>query len=525
MFVVERIGSAEACADVEAGSRGRASAAPHWPPWPAGCWLALGLLAATAFGLALPYLPSGVCLGDSGELQLAGTVLGIAHSPGYAAYTSIAHLATWIPGVNPAYAVTLLCLAAGVITMTLSAMLAIRLGANPWAACAAGLALSAHPRVWQNVISPEVYIFSIAFLLGAAYLMTRYLRLGRRRDLLLAAFLLGVTIANRPPVVLAAPFFLWTWWANPHRTRTNAKTTVATLGLLVTSASLPGVYSTAYFFIRDTPTTSYNYMDHHNAESADLPLNTEGFASKVHRMAWLVSGREFYYLVGNDWGQVRAKLRWLRYEIVGRELPAGAAVLLLALVGLLRAFQRFSGTAWLLCGIAFQALFYILNCRNSGQAADLLPVLIPMAVLSSAGFSEALGVMGVRSRGIAAIAVFVLTLLVTLRDLPHRTQYGASVDATGFLADTRLADLPKDSIVLTGWTHAAPLLYEQIVRTHRHDLRIIIAQPQNWLRLADQFPDRRVYVSQTLSILEPRRPTLNHNLWLLGPKTDPSPAP
>ena len=490
-----------------------------------GLPVALTSLAVTVFATAVPALPSGVCMGDAGELQLAGAVLGIAHSPGYAAYITLAHLATLVPGLSPAYSITLLCLTVGVASLALATALATRMGVNPWVASAATLGLTSHPRVWQNIITPEVYILSIAILLAAACSMTAYLRHGRRKHLLVAAFLLGVAIANRPPVLLVAPFFLWSWWKSPRRVHAPRHETTRTLSLLVLFASLPGVYSLAYFFVRDTPDSPYNYIEQHNAETPELPRVRDGVAARIERVLWLVTAREFYYLAGSNWGQIRAKLRWMRYELLGREFPLAAAVVILSGLGLFRALRRAPGIAWLVIGIALHAFLYGLYCRNSGQAADTLPLLFFITIFAAFGFGEVFNYCPARSQTVIAICVFAVAVACTVRDLPDRPKYGAQGDAVGFLADVRLAEMPDDAIILTNWTYAAALLYERILNTNRNDIDIIISQPGNWSMLADQHPGHPVYVSANTSVVANRRPTFEHNLWRLNAPEGPrSPA-
>lgn len=507
--------SASLRAESESPGSAEAHARPGRPePKPL---IPLFLLVISVWAIGLPSLPQGPCLGDAGELQLASAVLGIAHSPGYAAYISLAHVATWLPGVTPAYAVTLACLCAGVVALTLLALLAIRLGANPWIAAASALALTAHPRVWQNLITPEIYIFSLAFILAAAVCMATYLRRGSRGHLFFAAFLLGITIANRPPLILAAPFFIAAWWMSPFRREGTPSFQLRTLALLAISASLPGVYTLGYFFVRDTPETRYNYIEQHNAETPELPESTAGVAAKWERVRWLVSGREFYYLAGANWNQMRAKLRWMRYEVIGRELLPSAALGLLCIAGLIGSLRRNAPLCAILAAIALPPAAYMLYVRNFGQAADSMPLLATVAILAAVGVSRVAPSRSDGLRTLVAVGVFVATLWYTFDDLSHRPKYGEKGDASGFLADVRMNDMPRDAVILTFWTHAAPLLYERIANTDRSDIRIIISQPANWIALADRFSDRAIYVTINSSQVASRTPYFEHNLWRLSP--------
>lgn len=488
-----------------------------------GDFLALAVVAQVTLAVGLPRLPPGVCVADAGDLQLAAKVLGIPHPPGYAAYVSLAYLATLIPGVDSAVAVSVLCLVFGVIALLLTALIAIRLGANPFVGGAVALALTAHPRVWMNLTTPEIYIFSIAFSLAATYLMLRFLALGRSGDLLAAAFLLGVAIANRPPIIFVAPFFLWAWWKSPWRIQGKNPSSVRRLTTLVVAASLPGVYSLAYFYVRDNPSTAYNYVEQHNNEARELPEISEGFAAKVRRVIWLASAEQFKDHVGNDWKRMRTKLRWLSYETFGREWPLVMGLLVLTITGAVWLSRKEPRTAAVVVSWGVQAFLYRLIYRDDGQAADMLPLLVCVAVLA------ALGVTFVarpgRGRWVEAFGFFLLTAAVifTFRDAPDRPDFTRSVDATKFLSRIDLESLPQNAVVLSYWTHAPPLRYQLNLLPHRADIDIVVAQPMNWPIMADRYAPRPVYATTDTPALADRRLTPEGVLFRIGPIVESTP--
>ena len=77
---------------------------------------------------------------------------------------------------------SLACLAAGIAAICLGMLVQVRLGGNAWVAAVIGVALTAQPGVWKNLLAPEVYAPSLAFLAGSAYLLLKYGRRGRRRE-------------------------------------------------------------------------------------------------------------------------------------------------------------------------------------------------------------------------------------------------------------------------------------------------------------------------------------------------------
>ena len=169
-------------------------------------WIAPGLAVVFISVLAIPRLPPGVCFADAGDLQLASATLGIMHPPGYAGYATLGWFVSRVPGVDPAYMVSLACFASGLTAIWFCMLLQIRLGVSSWIAGALGLALTAHPRVWSNLLAPEVYAPTLALLAGAAYLLVRSVHRGVRRDMLLAALLYGLALANRPPLLFMLPY-------------------------------------------------------------------------------------------------------------------------------------------------------------------------------------------------------------------------------------------------------------------------------------------------------------------------------
>ncbi|MCH8961650.1 MAG: glycosyltransferase family 39 protein, partial [Bacteroidetes bacterium] len=223
-----------------------------------------------------------------------------------------------VPGIDPAYAVSLLCMAAGILALMLCILIQVRLGVNAWIASAFVLALAAHERVWSNLVAPEVYAPSLLFLVSAAYLLIKYARVGARRDLWWAAALFGVVLANRPTVVWMLPFFLAAWWhcsrAVARRRRPSRhRSAITPLGATL-FAAVPGLYSLGYVWVRDTPNTPYNYLEQKRIESNSLPDTRNGFGAKLERLHWLVTAREFEGLIGNTGRGVRSRLRWLYRE-------------------------------------------------------------------------------------------------------------------------------------------------------------------------------------------------------------------
>jgi tetratricopeptide (TPR) repeat protein len=167
--------------------------------------LALGFLGTACFAL-LAYLPT-LCptayTGDSGELALAASTLGIAHPPGYPLWTLLGRLATLASVRDPAPALNLfsaVCAAgaAGLVSVLLG-MLTGRVAVSAGVA----LAFAMSREVWAQSVISEVYALNL-FMTAAALVAAVAGRRGRPGLLLLAVYLLGLGTANHPFVLLAA---------------------------------------------------------------------------------------------------------------------------------------------------------------------------------------------------------------------------------------------------------------------------------------------------------------------------------
>lgn len=283
---------------------------------------------AAVTGAAVPRLPTGVCHADSGGFQLAAATLGITHPPGYAGYVTIWHLITRIVPADPAYVVSISCLMAGLGVLTLLVCVQTRLGLNAWMACAVALLLAAHPRVWSNLLAPEVYMISLGLVAASAWLLIRYADFGRRGDLFAAALLYGLATANRIPALLLLPLILAAWWIARRRWERGAAAAARTLALCAALAAIPMLYNFAYLWVRDRPDLPYNYLEQFNADTGLLPHSTDGWHAKWRRVLWLQGGEQFRDLL--VWSppavetpdphevptaSLRSKFRWIVQDV------------------------------------------------------------------------------------------------------------------------------------------------------------------------------------------------------------------
>jgi hypothetical protein len=574
------------CAADDRGEQAQASAPVNGGAWPKLSWLDRLVVAATLLVVALvavPRLPRGICFDDFGDLQLASETLGIMHPTGYAGYVTLGYLITRIPGVEPAYLVSLACLASGIIALWLCALMQVRLGVNAWVASAWCLVLAAHPKVWISLVAPEVYAPSLAFLAAAAYCVTRYACLGRRRHLLVAALLYGIALANRPPVLFTLPFFLIAWLAARKKWEASWRRSVASLATAALCAAVPVVYSVAFLWVRDRPDAAYNYIDQYNVQWRVLPDADAGWHAKMERIVWHMTGSQFKKYMGNSWSGVRSKLRWLRhtvftyrhetiltalvsavalglvitfrrckatawllcgaavgsvavgifYRVDGHildQLPPALAVVtqggfaLLAASGLVLTYHRCKTAAWVLFGMAVASVVFVCAYQMVGQSADILPLLFAVTVFDGVGVSPLLACHSLRVQRVVAVGFLLMMCATTVAYAGNRSDMRGAADAGSFVAELDIGTLPQDAVICTGWRVWPPLRYAQRLLTDRSDIEIINADPSKWLWMIKGKTDRPVFFTddtQEIAAQEGAKLTRFRNLWRLeSPKPE-----
>jgi 4-amino-4-deoxy-L-arabinose transferase-like glycosyltransferase len=174
--------------------------------------------ALIVFGLTLA---PGLQPADSGEYQLTGAVLGIAHPPGYAAYTLVSWLFASLLPVAPALAINALSAVLGAIAVTLIGAAARTFTGSRWAGLAAALTLAVSTTFWAQATYANVRMPTAAAIALAVYCIAR-LRKGSvggkgeirsplpptdplfNRWLALTSFALGLAVSHHGSTVFLA---------------------------------------------------------------------------------------------------------------------------------------------------------------------------------------------------------------------------------------------------------------------------------------------------------------------------------
>lgn len=370
-----------------------------WHRW------SLILTALIIAGLGIRHLPPGVCLDDAGDLQCASATLGIAHPPGYVGYAAVGWvLCRILPFVEPAYVVSLACLACMVVAIVLLSLLLIRAGLHTLLAAAIALILLSHRYVWQSLVVPEVYAPSLAGLLGSVVMLLRYARLHRVVDLCFAAALFAFVAVNRPPVALMAPVFFVAWIVVERRWRADLKPALGRLLVAAGCGLVPIVVTATVLIARDTPTARYNYITDHNDGRGELPQLDGGWSVRFKRAAWIMTSVQYRDKLGADISQMRSKWRYLRRQLHVHQWPRFVCVVLLLATGTWCLSRKSPEAAWIAWGIILGDLLFVLQYRVHTQAADTLPLVFACVWLIGAGLARAVppaGCAGTFSRGVA----------------------------------------------------------------------------------------------------------------------------
>ncbi len=162
------------------------------------------VVAALAFAAYVATLCPTISAGDSGELAVAATTLGIAHPPGYPLWTMAGRVGVLaLPG-TPAVSLNLFSALCTAASAGLLAILLTMLTGRVLASASVALAFAFARVVWTNAVVAEVYALNL-LLTVAALTAAVAARRGFPNRFLLAAYLLGLGAANHPFALLAGP--------------------------------------------------------------------------------------------------------------------------------------------------------------------------------------------------------------------------------------------------------------------------------------------------------------------------------
>jgi hypothetical protein len=434
---------------------------------------------------------------DSALLQAQVNVLGIGHPTGYPTYTMLAHLFTYLPVGDPAYRVNLASAVFGVLAVVLVYAAGLKLTGRVLAAAIGALAFAASRVFWSQAVIAEVYTLNALFV--ALILFVLLLWRERRRDglLLLAAFLMGLSLTHHITSALLLP--VGGAFALLVKGRSLAQGRLLLKGA---GAFLAGLAPLLYLPLR---------------AAMDAPL-TEADPTTPGRFLLLVTGGSFLLKLFNDereegtaagaepafgdhlYARIEPAVEAFsqRLDLYGEYLTAGQFPLPLLAVGALGAFYLAANdraaTALLglsFCGWTLYGLFY--------TVPDFYVFLIPAYLVASLWIAAGAGALMRGAENLAlrracprapffrAAAAPVLAALlggVLLAGVPenHRAE-DMSEDYRGReIVETVAREAKPNATVLH---HRSSLWYMVLVEERRQDLTLADPFKTSWVRQRD----------------------------------------
>lgn len=311
---------------------------------------------------------------DSGDLLAASATLGIPHPTGYPLFVLLGRLASLVPLGSVAFRINLVAALAGAAGVYFLVRFVCELAARGAAAAsrpatpvavlaavAASLLYAFSRGAWSQSVLAEVYTLNVALFGAILWACARSDRAGEYRFLALAAFLLGVGLANHLLILAAAPALAWS----------------AGRSLAAGKIGMPGLVLLPLLSFWGATLILYLPVRASLPGAAGGPEFSWGVPSTPERLWWVVTGaqytRNFFareaaeigsHLVPGRWGldfgpgllalaagvvaAALSRLRGLGPSIVA----LAAALVLLSLYSIEDDVGYWMPVAWLACAIA-----------------------------------------------------------------------------------------------------------------------------------------------------------------------------
>lgn len=475
-----------------------------------------------------PRLAPSVLTMDAGDLQIACSVWGIAHPPGYVGYTTLGHWLTRLFFfVEPAYVISVACMALMIFALVQLMRCMMDARVAPVIAAGAVLLLCMEKNyIWHSLVEPEVYAPSMAILITVIYGMCcasdQPRTAGGVGRLFSAAALYGFLVVSRPSAVLYLPGILLSWWLHARGRGVPMRSRMVEILQLVGIGTASGLLILVLLWIRDVPSNPYNHMVENLAHHDDLPAWDGTWATKLDRVIWIASAKEYHKMARIDWSKFRQRWRWTRRQLgIYDSLPFyGALSLLISGSLALAKWRRWQALihAWnlILPGAAFVVLYNVTD-----QAADLMPTLFGATWLIAAAAThvtrEIFGFMAAARGGLArriAWAALCAGGAALIRHGWMRYNFAETRDASKYLREMDLATLPPNSRLFGSWPATRPLIYENLLHVKRDDLTIVgFHDPASWWTHGASTPERPVYYLERDAVPEGWRLVPYRNIY------------
>ena len=486
------------------------------------------LIGAAALGLYARTLDRDFAGGDVAEVQMSAECLGITHPPGYALQSLVGYVFTYLPfGSMPTRVNALSAVSAAACVALLFGVMR-RLGIGRPAAAAALATLATSDLFWRHARYAEVYTFHTMLVALGLFCAVRFTATRAAPWWAAECVVLGAACSARPSLVLLLPaiaaYHGFSRMPIARRGAADAKPTPSPGdrpsvdgGRLLSGAALfalPFALTFAYFVWRDTPQTSFNYLQQHvemarlmpGMPAASLPDN-DTIVHRAQRAAWTMSVGQFRGCIRPTGFDVWAGIRYYLRRIATQDLSA-AAFLLIPL-GLLR-WRRSPGAALLAVGLWAGDFAIYATYESLDRITFTLPGLAALTLLLGAGIDGVIGATPRRAAPVVATLLFAPAAYLLMNNYaandassPERL-YRIAVTAADPIALLEPVVSRQAAIeVLESRPPAKARIYAPFITGRalqcalhmgypRPDLDIVVADEEPlWIRYAQAHPDGR----------------------------------
>jgi hypothetical protein len=425
------------------------------------------LITLLFLALYLATLAPDVLPADSGELQLVAATLGVAHPPGFALYTLLAHALTRLPiGETAAYRVNLLSAITSTLTLLAVWTAVTSLKRHPIAGLTAVLALGTATTFWAQATTANVRSLTALFAALAIVLLLRFRAATQRgetavADRALAHFALVMALGlthHLSLVFMGLVFGLFVFIVDPRLLRTPRRWWRPLLWAMV------GLLPLLYFPLRAAS----------GAPGATPDLAT--WSGWLNHVLGLGFRGDFFYFTD-------PLLLWERLKVMGNVLTFQFHPLLLvgASLGLLRLWWQDRALAGLLGG-AFSLHLLITATYRAPQTVEyMLPAYVPLALCLGYGVGWLAEAGRAKMTKLFYVGAAVLLVTAVYQSLAHYPSYAAlrTLSYARGYAQPLLGDAPPNSTILADWHWATPLWYLQEVESYRPDVTVEFVYPRS----------------------------------------------
>ncbi len=420
---------------------------------PSGGSLEAVAVAGIALAIYIRTRLPGVSVGDWAEMQWIPARLGIPHPTGYPLYVLVGKAFSLIPIGSLGFRAELLSAVAAAGASGTAVLIALRLGVRPVIAVAAGLSLALTGELWLEATFSEMNGFHV-FLMAAVIHRALVWRAERRdRDLLIGAFLAGLSLSNHVLAATVVPIVILFVLVDA-RDRLRERP-----GLIVRAAGLVLIGLTPYLFLPLRglfgPAAVYGKF-----------LTWDGVSSLVTG-AELRGQMHFTSLqtLVKAWNDVPAVLAQFRDR-------SDLAFVVGGLIGAGIQFLRDRWMALMLLLIVAVNLYFFANYVGDLDHY-LLITWLAFAIWLALGLEAIVAALEQRLPALAispgpAVLALVLPIVILAGNWSTYDQ-SANHDGDRFAANV-FAQLPPDAVLLTYWDALTTLGYEHCVDGVRPDV-------------------------------------------------------